>query len=374
VTAASTGCAGRVTCVISSLAAGGAERVLVSLAADWTQAGRAVTVVTLSDRTSDFYSLSAGVGRVALGMLRATRHPADALLATGIRALALRRAVRRSRPDIVLAFGDQTNVLTLLATIGGAVPVVVAERSSAEHQRLGWPWEPLRRGLYPRAAAVVVQTEGAAAYLRGWGLSPTVIPNAVAHPVLTPARFGGRAPVVLAIGRMTGEKGFDVLLRAFARTRDEHPEWTLRIVGDGPLRGELEALRSSLDLSSELVQLPGRLADIGVEYSRASIFVLSSRYEGFPNVLCEAMAHGCAVLATRSPHGATDIVRSGVDGVLVPVDDVEAMANGLRRLMHDAPTREALGAAAAMLPTRLAPERIGRRWLQLLDESARGAR
>jgi GalNAc-alpha-(1->4)-GalNAc-alpha-(1->3)-diNAcBac-PP-undecaprenol alpha-1,4-N-acetyl-D-galactosaminyltransferase len=355
----------RITCVISSLGAGGAERVLTALTAQWAAGGRAITVITLSGAEGDFFSLEARIQRIALNLQRPSRSTLDALCQAGRRISALRSAVRRAQPDVVLSFGDQTNVLTLLSTVGIRAPVVIAERSSPRHQVLGWPWEQLRRVLYPRARSLVAQTEGAAAHFRPWGLAPLVIPNAVAHPVGTvPAE---RGDVILGVGRMTTEKGFDLLLRAFARVADAFPAWTLRLVGDGPVRAELEALRGQLGLPVGRVVFAGRREDMEREYLRAAVFALPSRYEGFPNALCEAMAHGCAVVATRSPHGPEDIVRDEVDGLLVPTDDVAALSFALRRLMASERLRAALGTAAAALPDRLNAQRIAARWLQLLD-------
>lgn len=358
----------RVTCVISSLGAGGAERVLAALTGQWADRGRAITVITLSDRHSDFFALADGVERVALDLQRPSRSVPDALRQVARRVSALRRTVRHSRPDVVLAFGDQTNVLTLLALSGTRTRVVVAERSAPGHQRLGWPWEPLRPLLYRRARGVVTQTEGAADHFRRLGLTPVVIPNPVSRPGTL--AVSDRRPVVLAVGRMTREKGFDVLLRAFAGVAEDQPTWSLRLVGDGPLRAELEALRMDLGLSPARVVFAGRLENVEREYRRAAVFALASRYEGFPNALCEAMAHGCAVVATRSPHGAEDIVRQDENGLLVPPDDVGALSAALRRLMVSPPLRSALGAAAAELPDRLELPRIAERWLQLLDVAA----
>lgn len=342
--------------------------MLAALTGQWEGDGREITVITLSGRESDFFALAEGVERVALDLQRPSRSISDALRQVARRVSALRRMVRRARPDVVLAFGDQTNVLTLLALFGTRTRVVVAERSAPGHQRLGWPWEPLRRLLYHRARAVVTQTEGAADYFRRLGLTPEVIPNPVSRPG-APA-VSDRRSIVLAVGRMTREKGFDVLLRAFAGVAEDFPAWSLRLVGDGPLRAELEELRVDLGLSPAQVVFAGRLEDVEREYRQGAVFALASRYEGFPNALCEAMAHGCAVVATRSPHGAEDIVRQEENGLLVPADDVGALSAALRRLMSSPPLRLALGAAAAELPDRLELPRIAERWLQLLDAAA----
>lgn len=358
----------RITLVISTMRAGGAERVLSAMAAHWAEAGRAVTLITLAGRDEPpFYPLHPAVEWRPLGLLGASGGGAAALANNAGRLGALRRAVRASRPDAVISFLDRTNVLTLLATAGLGTPVVVSERIDPRHRVLGRSWRLLRHAVYPWAASVVAQTEEALAFfppvVRRRG---AVIPNPVAVPAGAAAPRPRRPDehVVLAMGRLVPQKGFDMLLAAFAQAA--RPGWSLEIWGEGPLRAELEATRDRLGLGDR-VRLPGVTATPGAVMAAADLFVLSSRYEGFPNVLCEAMACGLPAVAFACPSGPAAIVRPGVDGVLVPPADPGALAAALARLMDDPAERKRLAARAPEVLNRFGTIKVMELWDALLE-------
>jgi glycosyltransferase involved in cell wall biosynthesis len=179
-------------------------------------------------------------------------------------------------------------------------------------------------------------------------------------------REGKTEKVIVAMGRLDHQKGFDILLDAFSRVRDRCPEWRLHIFGEGPLRTELEELVDKLGLTAS-VRLPGWTQDPFSEFKHGDLFVLSSRFEGFPNVLCEAMACGMPVIATDCPRGPREIVRPGVDGLLVPPEDVHALALAMHRLMCDEVERRRLASRAAEVASRFAPDKVMGLWEELLS-------
>lgn len=350
------------------MASGGAERVAAILCNHWAAKGWDVTLATLDDGTAPaFYPVTREVDRAALGL------PRNGLVArwrdTLGRVGRVRRLMRELRPDAVLSFIDETNVIALLAARGSGIPVVVAERIDPSVHRIPLRWSVLRRWTYPQARAVVVQTAAAAAYVsEAWGIRALVVPNPVPRPPGRAPRAAGDGTRrrIVAMGRLEPQKGFDLLVAAFASIATERSGWDLAILGDGPGRPAIE--RSIRDRGLEgRIALPGRTSDATGELARSDLFVLSSRFEGFPNALCEAMAGGLPVVAFDCPSGPREIVRDGVDGVLVPAEDVAALAAALAKLTADEGLRASLAARAPEVADRFAVATIADRWEALLS-------
>lgn len=365
---AATGYDVRITLVIASMACGGSERVMSTLANWWAAKGWQVTLLTFDG---------------ADGPCCYDLHPAVAYQPLDIQGLSgdhirgrrslrrfrvLRWALRASRPQAIVAFVDKTNVLTLLANLGSGVPVVISERVSPNDWPIGaLEWRLLRRLTYPHAAGLVVQSRRALAdYPPPWRRRARVIPNpAVARCGTTVPRRAdagvGRGRTLVAMGRLTPQKGFDLLLRAFAEVAPCHPDWSLTIWGDGYERGTLEALRDGLGLRDR-ASFPGLTREPARRLAASNLFVLSSRFEGFPNVLCEAMACGLPVVSFDCPTGPAEIIRDGIDGVLVPPGDAVALAAALDRLMSCPAARHRLAARAPEILDRFSPERVMGMW------------
>lgn len=225
------------------------------------------------------------------------------------------------------------------------------------------------RRHYPRLDALTVLTErdrqDYGGLLSDAGTHLAQIPNAV--PPMGGGRSPLQAPVVVAAGRLTGQKGFDMLVRAFAPIAREHPEWTLRIYGSGPLRASLQRLIFEHELYNNIF-LMGPTLHLGEALSEASIFALSSRFEGFGMVIVEAMSKGLPVVSFDCPRGPAEIINHGRDGLLVPNGDIEAFTGGLLELIEDAQRRAALGAGALETAKAYGVGAIGERWEALLAE------
>ena len=365
----------RYTLVIHALNSGGAERVLVSLANHWAEAGVQVTVLTLAPLASDHYRLRAEVQRVGLDLQQTSRSPLQAVGNNLRRIRRLRRAIRESRPELVLSFTDRMNVLTLLASRWQPWPVMIAERNDPRYQLMGRVWEFLRRASYPRCAAAVVQTRPVAAHLRTWirNRPVFVISNAAFPP--QPSRVisgnkraavqgtGGEPPSLAAMGRLDHQKGFDLLIQAFARIASRHTAWRLRIAGQGAERAALEALARRFQLDSR-VEFCGWQDDPTPFLKEAQLFVLSSRWEGFPNALLEAMSCGLPAVSFDCPSGPAEIIRHQLDGLLVPPENVEELAAAMDRLMSDPELRRELGSRASEVVTRFRAPAIYSAWDQ----------
>ncbi len=362
----------RLTLVIASLAAGGAERVLSMLANHWAARGDTVALLTLSPVATDFFPVDPQVVRVGLDLIGTSRSTVQAALANVRRIRALRRTVRQQCPDVVVSFGDQSNVLALLATTGLGVPVVISERTDPHRHNPGKIWHGARALAYPLADAIVVQNE----HIAGWAreriprVSCWIISNPVARPRSPqPAPSTDELPHrVVTIGRLSSEKGCDVLLKAFARVAGEFPQWTLRIIGEGPDRAALVEQAARLGLGPRL-NFTGALAEPWAGLDEHDLFVLASRYEGEPNALLEAMAAGVPAIASR----ACGVLEDGVTGLVVPEDDPGALAQAILRLARDRPLARRLARAAREKMTDRSPARILAEWDRVLSSVQRSS-
>ncbi len=361
----------RLTLVISSMSTGGAERTVSYLANAWAAKGWSITLLTL-EATPSFYSLDPRVSYRPLGIAGESPSLWTAVGNNLRRITRLRSAIRDASPAAIISFMDVTNVLSILATQGLRLPVIVSEWVDPDRHPIGRCWGFLRRLLYARATRLVVQTQR---NLDSYSPSIKRIARVIPNPVMVPKEVQlAVAPalretkVVIAMGRLVEQKGFDLLLRAFGQIASKHPLWTLDIWGEGEKRAELEVLIVELGLQ-ERARLCGLTREPFERLREADLFVLSSRYEGLPNVLCEAMACGLPVISFDCPTGPREIIRPGLDGILVPAGEVEALAAAIDRLMLDEFERRRLSARAVEVIERFKVERILGMWEQVLSEA-----
>lgn len=363
--------------LLYSLEAGGAQRVTITLANHWVRQGDRVSLVTWASPGLDFYAFDPSIERISLHLSDRQGGGWRGLCANWQRWRALRRLLCRSRPDVAIALMPSANVLLALARIGLPGPLVVgSERLHPPAEPLGGPWSFLRWLAYGGLDAVVAQTQTSALWLRRHTrarqvvviANPLVQDWSVEPPLLLPEELlSPGEKLLLAAGRLSHQKGFDQLLQAFARVAWEHPSWRLVILGEGPERAALERQIQALGLGTQVL-LPGRAGNIAQWYARAELFVLSSRYEGFPNVLAEAMAAGVAVVSSNCPTGPADLVRDGIDGCLVPPEDPVALAQALAVAMADDALRSRWAAEASQLSARLDAARIAGAWEALFAQ------
>jgi glycosyltransferase involved in cell wall biosynthesis len=341
----------RLALVINSLAAGGAERVTAMLAGAWVERGHEVTLFTYDHGEKAFYALDRRVRLRPLALAAPSLGALHGLTSNVRRIRRLRAELRRDAPDCVVSFVDQVNVITAVAAVGLGCRVVVAERVDPAMAPIprGWRW--LRDRAYRLADVIVVQTAGAVRSLPAAVRSRSqVIPNPVRTQAASPPRAGGRR-TVLGVGRLVPQKGFDLLIGAFARLSTRFPDWDLVILGEGPARADLEARVRAAKLEGRVL-LVGLVPDVDSHYAQADVFVLSSRFEGFPNALCEAMSWGVAAIATDCRSGPAEIVRHDIDGLLVSSEDIDGLTAALERLLGDDDTRRRLGLRAREIGTR----------------------
>jgi len=361
--------------VIAGLGSGGAERVVSLIAGQWAMRGRRVMVIAFDDDQAPiFHPMGDAVRVVRLGINSGEGRRIAGLWASFRRLGALRKALAAHQPDVTISFLTKINVLTLLASLGTRRRVVVSERNNPRLQKLSRLWPFLLENLHWRADAIVMQTQGSLECLDDAARArASVIPNPVeidfpsALPSSDHAKPLMRTPRLLAAtGRLTWQKGFDMLIDAFAVIAPHHPDWTLVIWGEGEARDALQRQIGQLGLADR-IRLAGNSSSPGEWLAQADAFVLSSRYEGFSNALAEAMAAGLPVVSFDCAYSPSDLIDNEINGLLVENGNVPALAAALSRLLGDAALRARLGAAARETGIRLRPDMIVKQWDDMLE-------
>ena len=342
----------------------GAERMTATIANALAERGFAVSVLSLWDPSSCF-PLHPAITHETLFDQRPSFKRAYAATVIGIR-----RHVKRHRIDVLIQVDTMLALFALPATLGLGVRHIAWEHCHFDED-LGRRARRLARHLDARYCEhVVALTERdrnrwiEAARPRG---SVACIPNPLpfampTHPALRTAK------IVLAVGRLVRAKGFDVLLYAWAAVAKQAPGWKLMIVGEGDERPALEALCSQLALDNS-VELPGIHLDVTKAYEQASIFCLSSRYEGFGLVLIEAMAYGLPIVSTDCETGPRELLSDGQTAVVVPVENAAALAAGLLHMINSPDAAARLGETGRGKANAYSLERITRQWEMLLQRS-----
>ncbi|MDK9704691.1 MAG: glycosyltransferase family 4 protein [Sulfuritalea sp.] len=362
----------RILLLTSSMSAGGAERVASTLANAWALRGDQVVLMpTFAGRLECYYDLSSYVRLVYLADRVTTR--TRSAVNQFSRLCALRRFIASEQPAVIVSFLPNVNIAAVIASVGLDIPIVVCERTDPFVCPSPLKLRVACRFAYPFADALMVQTQAVASkyILSGRALRRIrVIPNPVPPQFVELVPLGGRpgGRRLLAVGRLSIEKQFDVLIRVFARLASSHSDWSLKIIGEGPLRTDLQQQIVALRLQSS-VELCGRVADIADEFAHADAFVLTSGFEGFPNALLEAMAAGLPCVTFDCPSGPREITMDGQVALLVAPNDEVALELALERLMSDDELRKVLGIAArASVFQRFALKEVLQKWDSLFRE------
>jgi glycosyltransferase involved in cell wall biosynthesis len=306
--------------------------------------------------------------RVAAKLPSLLVHPEDygypsASLLTDVRLL---RRLRAMGGETIIATRPAWALLARAAAPDDTV--VVGQEHMHFHAHRPALAADIRRWFPDLDAIAVLSADDEADYREavGGGRARVVrIPNAV--PDLGGGISALDAPVIVAAGRLQRQKGFDLLIDAFAPIADGHPQWEVRIYGGGPEKAALQRQIADRGLEGR-VRLMGPTRELGAALAQGSVFVLSSRWEGFGLVIVEAMSRGLPVVSFDCPRGPSDIITEGRDGLLVPERDTTALGAAMERLIDDAAARKAMGAAALERARDYDGDAIAARWAALLDE------
>ena len=368
-----------VYCISATHNSGGMERVLANKANYLAARGYDITVVTTDQRgLSPFFPLDGRIRCVDLGVNYEVNNGKSFLnklvhfpFKQWRHRRRLSRVLREIRPDVTVSMfcNDATFLPSIKDGSRKVLEIHFSRFKRLQYDRKGlWRLADVWRNrneadVVARFDRFVVLTHEDSRY---WGnlSNIAVIPNAQTFASDAPAPL--EAKTVVAVGRLTYQKGFDLLLQAWAEVCRRVSGWQLAIVGDGELRSALSAQAESLGLAGCVTFVPA-MKDVVAVYRDASVLAMSSRYEGFGMVLLEAQTVGLPVVSFACKCGPSEIVNDGVDGYLVAPGDVDAMADRLVRLMQDGALRRRMGARAFANAARFSTDAVMKQWMALFD-------
>ena len=370
----------KILLIVSSMHAGGAERVASTLVNAWAERGDEVTLlITYSGRGDCVYSIHPSVELVWLADQRSNSRWIPAVMK---RWLTLRRLIKQAEPDVIISFLTNVNVATLMATRGLDLPLIVCERTNPSLvNNVGPVLDFLRKITYRFATRVNVQSEQTVQGLTA--MVPAlncidVIPNPLPVELMNYSGYlesVSEDPAqkrIVAMGRLSNDKQFDVLISIFSKLARAYPDWQLTIWGDGPQRAALEAQIEALGLAAQ-VSLPGRTTQAWLELARGQIFAMTSRVEGFPNVLLEALSLGLPCVTYDCQSGPAELSEAGQSARLISLGDEAGFLEALTHLMDDAQARADLGRrGASSVKRRYAVSKIIGHWDAVFDRIKRG--
>lgn len=349
---------------ISSLTAGGAERVISNLANESAARGYEVFMLTDSMEDKEYHRLDERVKRIMIPKPEKNGRAANAIG----RVTKLRSVVKETHAAMLVSFIGKSNLRAVLATRFLRTGVVVSVRSAPAREYPTKLMRTLAKVLFGMAEGVVFQTEEARAFFSKRIRNKAAVLMNPLHPDFIRERYQGeRRQEIVTVGRLHEVKNHEMLIAAFAALAEDYPALTLRIYGDGDRKEKLSAYIDELHMQGRVV-LEGDQGGMAERIKASRIFVLTSNVEGMPNALLEAMALGLACVSTDCPCGGPrTVIRDGENGLLVPVGDTAALERALRRILSDPELEERLGANAAAIQKDLAPERVNQMWMDYIE-------
>ena len=353
---------------------GGAERVLTLVASELADRGHEVEIATFDPPgATDFYSIDSRVRRKRLGV-------GDVLAQSGLfdvfrQMRALRALLRARKPDVAIGFMHSSFVPLGLAAMGTGVPVIASEHTAFDHYRSFGLQGALVRATAPLFASFTATSERVrSGFPAKIGRRMAVIPNPVVFAELAHGRSLSPGKVLLSVGVLREEKGHRTLIAAFGKLAKRFPDWTLRIVGDGPQRDELERQVRTVGLDDRVV-FTGAVTDVAPEYASADLFVVPSSYESFGLSTAEALAAGVPAVGFADCPGTNEVIEHQVNGVLVSGEDrAETLSGGLAELMGDDEKRVRLGESGPASVKRYSLDVVTDLWVELISRVARTER
>lgn len=354
---------------LNCLEQGGAERVVSNLANQFSKEDFEVIVATEWQGENEF-QLSEKVRRIHVGLKDADEKKGR-LWKIWLRVKYFRKFLKTEKPDIVIAFAHKANYRALMSSIGLKLPVVISVRTDPVGHYDSFSDKIQIPLLFPRAAGCVFQTEGQRDFFPEYLQKKSrIILNPVHDKYLNVQKPSQREKTVVQSGRLVDFKNQPMLIEAFLKVHEKHPEYNLKIYGGDSFDGTKEILERLIHEyhAEDYIQLMGASDSLEQCLPKASVYAFSSDWEGLPNALLEAMALGMPIVATDCPCGGPrTVITHEVNGLLVPIKDPEAMAAGISRLIEDRNLAESLGDNARKISEKINGQAIMDQWRDYIE-------
>lgn len=352
---------------IYTLLSGGAERVMVIICNELVERGYEIHLATnlqlpfafQLDQRIELHGLIIGEQKKSKGFLDYFKLNKN-----------IRRISKKVNPDIIISFNHILNVHVLMSTVGLRIPVISSEHITFEKKHLLHEYI-IRYWINRLAAKIIILTQHDYKFLGNKLPSKTVIENPLSFPIFKHNNNKQRRKNILAVGNIDRweHKGFDNLIKIWSKLSNQYPDWVLEIAGNGSIENfnYLKQLATDYHVLSKIKFL-GLQKDIDKLMQKSSIFVLTSRYEGFPMVLCEAMSQGCACISFDCISGPGEIISNNISGMLIRNQDFKEMEEQLNNLIENENLRNLLSKNALIEIERLSPNYIVDKWINVFNE------
>ena len=350
----------KIVFVNSSLTDGGSEKVMTLLANQMVENGYEVTMILVRNKKRT-YEINSKINCIQLNYKFNNK-----LFIMGSRILKLRSIFKEINPDVVISFMVDINIMTLLASLGLKIKIIVSERANPfirekKFIKIG------EKALYPLADKVVVQTDMVKEYFNDKIQKKCVtIPNPI-NVIKSPISQKVKEKKIIAVGRMTEQKNFKMLIDAYYLFSKENLEYDLYIYGEGPLRQQLIEYTQKLGITNR-VNFPGYVKNMNEIMSTSSLYISSSNFEGISNAMLEALALGIPSICTDCPvGGASLVIENNKNGILIPVNDVNALYLAINKVINNKIFAEKISKEALKINDIFSLKNITKKWEKVIE-------
>lgn len=352
--------------VISSLSSGGAERVISNLSNVLIEKFEIVIITFVNSKP--FYDLD---HRIKVIHCREVYSPSKSIIQSiklnYMLTIGIYRIFKKENIDLTIGFITSTNILTAIAAKIYGIPCIISERNNPLRGDLPRFWMLLRNLMYPKADSLVLQTKGVKKLYekKVEEKKLIILPNPIATE-LTQLRDSNvrKEKLILTVGRLDENKNQSETIMAF-KSLDLH-DWRLLIIGDGVKKEFLKNLIKTHNLENK-VEIISRVKDIHNYYNKASVFIFTSKTEGFPNALLEAMHFGIPCISTDCNFGPSDLINDGDNGFLIPIDDVNMLEERLYQLINNKELRADISTKAKLSTEKYVSDKVISKWENLIN-------